>query len=339
MQKILKNRIFLDALNRKNQKGYVPVWFLRQAGRYMPEYRSIRSKYTDFFDMIKKPEVCCELTLQPLRKFPLDAAITFSDILTVPEALGSKIQFISGKGPVFSDSFSKSPDMKLKFNSDDQLSYVYEATKLIKSKVDVPLIGFCGSPWTIFTYMYYGKSPKNFNQIQDYVKNNSESTHEKLNIITEITVEYLRNQAQSGADCLQIFDSWGGIVENDYQEFSLQYIDKIINSLHESIPVILYARGLKIKPFTKETSAKIFNLNVNDDIEEYIDEGIAIQGNLDPNIFHENNNYLESLAEEIFEKYSQKYNYVCNLGSGLTPDISPDKVSVFLNKLRFLNSK
>ena len=154
----LKNRIFLDALKRENNQEYVPVWLLRQAGRYLPEYMKIRSQYSDFFQMIKKPEVCKELTLQPLQRYPLDAAITFTDILTIPDAMGVPVEFISGKGPVFGNSIRN--DNTLKLNPDGalkKLDYVFEATSLIKANITVPLIGFTGSPWTLFVYFFYGE--------------------------------------------------------------------------------------------------------------------------------------------------------------------------------------
>ena len=165
----LKNKIFLEALNRNNNEANIPVWLLRQAGRYLPEYMKIRSEYSDFFQMIKKPDVCKELTLQPLRRYPLDAAITFTDILTIPDAMGVPVQFIAGKGPVFADSIQKNHLLKL--NPDGalkKLEYVFEATALIKANIEVPLIGFTGSPWTLFVYLFYGKSPKSRDELHSY---------------------------------------------------------------------------------------------------------------------------------------------------------------------------
>ena len=335
----MNNTIFLKALNRDNTKSYVPVWFLRQAGRYMPEYLAVRSQYSDFFEMIKNPDVCTELSLQPLKRFPLDAAITFSDILTVPEALGAEIKFVKGSGPIFKESFRTSLMMKLNFDSETKLNYVYEATEKIKTKIDVPLIGFCGSPWTIFTYMFYGESPKDKNEIVRFARNNKQYVHEKLEVITDLTIKYMKNQKKLGADCLQVFDSWGGLIKDDYYEFSLQYINKIIMGFKERFPIILYTRGMKIKPHIHETGARIFNLNTDDEISEYIDEKISVQGNLNPIIFHENENYLENLAVKIYKKYADKKNFICNLGSGITPDIDPEKVGFFLKQLRLLNSK
>lgn len=335
-----KDNYFLNALKRSNSAEYVPVWFLRQAGRYMPEYRAIRSKFSDFFEMIKQPEVCSQLTLQPLSRFPLDAAITFSDILTVPEALGMEIKFIEKRGPVFSNSIQKNGAINLELDQiKDKLDYVYQATEIIKSKIDIPLIGFAGSPWTIFTYMFYGESPKDFNLINSFILNNNKYVHAILEIITTATTDYLNSQIKSGADCVQIFDSWGGILDENYNEFSLQYINKIKESLPPSIPCILYSRGMKIKPYLKNANIRCFNLDSSEKIEDYIKLDIAVQGNLDPKIFHRTEYELEELAEYIFESYKSHENYVCNLGSGITPDIDPNKVGVFLEKLRLLNSK
>ena len=335
-----KDNYFLNALKRSNSAEYVPVWFLRQAGRYMPEYRAIRSKFSDFFEMIKQPEVCSQLTLQPLSRFPLDAAITFSDILTVPEALGMEIKFIEKRGPVFSNSIQKNGAINLELGQiKDKLDYVYQATEIIKSKIDIPLIGFAGSPWTIFTYMFYGESPKDFNLINSFILNNNKYVHAILEIITTATTDYLNSQIKSGADCVQIFDSWGGILDENYNEFSLQYINKIKESLPPGIPCILYSRGMKIKPYLKNANIRCFNLDSSEKIEDYIKLDIAVQGNLDPKIFHRTEYELEELAEHIFESYKSHENYVCNLGSGITPDIDPNKVGVFLEKLRLLNSE
>jgi uroporphyrinogen decarboxylase len=334
------NDNFLNALQRTNANRYVPVWLLRQAGRYLPEYRKIRAKNEDFFAMIKKPEVCCELTLQPLRRFKLDAAITFTDILTIPDALGLEVEFVKNKGPVFKKSFLQNKSLRLdQTNFLDRLDYVFQATNLIKSNIDLPLIGFCGSPWTIFTYMFYGESPKNFAIIKDYISENIESTAETLDLLTQLSIVYLKEQAKYGADCLQIFDSWGGILGDDYVKYSLKYINEIRKELPHNIPIILYSRGQKVMEFLKDSDVKIFNFDSSEKLEKYIDLPLTVQGNLDPKVFNNSDQKLISLAEDIYLKFSQKNNYICNLGSGLTPDINPEKVGTFLNHLRFLNSQ
>jgi uroporphyrinogen decarboxylase len=342
-----KNSIFLDALRKENHAENIPVWLLRQAGRYLPEYMAIRSDYSDFFDMIRKPEICKELTMQPLRRYPLDSAITFTDILTIPDAMGIPVKFVKGKGPIFADSIVKNQNLELKsHNAIKNLDYVFEATKLIKADIEVPLIGFTGSPWTLFVYLFYGESPKNHNEINHYLKDNSSKAHAYLDAMTDVIHDYVANQIDSGADCIQIFDSWGGLLGKDYEEFSLEYINEIAKNVPSNIPVILYTRGKKIDSIIGSTSIECFNLDVSDNIDLYIDKkavngknkSITIQGNLDPKEFHREREELESLAERIFHKYRAKNNYVFNLGSGITPDINPDKVGIFLEKLFSLRS-
>ena len=334
-----KNSIFLDALRRENNQENIPVWLLRQAGRYLPEYMKIRSQYSDFFDMIRKPDICKELTLQPLRRYPLDAAITFTDILTIPDAMGVPVKFIKGKGPIFSDSIIKNPQLELKSqNAIKNLDYVFEATKLIKADINVPLIGFTGSPWTLFVYLFYGESPKNRNEISSYLKNNSSNAHSYLKAMTEVIHEYIDAQIQSGADCIQIFDSWGGMLDQDYEEFSLKYINELAKSIPSNIPVILYTRGKTIDSIIESTPINCFNLDISDNIDHHINQSIAIQGNFDPQKFHSDVDELEELATKIFEKYKNNNNYIFNLGSGITPDIDPDKVGIFLERLSSLSS-
>tara|TARA_B100000287_G_scaffold158349_1_gene149393 strand:- start:4616 stop:5635 length:1020 start_codon:yes stop_codon:yes gene_type:complete len=338
--KILKNNNFLNALNKNNDALNVPVWLLRQAGRYLPEYREVRAKYPDFFEMIKSPSVCKELTLQPLRRFPLDAAITFTDILTIPEAMGVEIKFIKGQGPVFADSVINNPKLKLNYsNYLEKLDYVFEATELIKSEIEVPLIGFSGSPWTLFVYLFYGRSPRNYELINSYIKSEPENTHAILEVLSNAIKEYIGAQIKSGADCIQIFDSWGGILGDNFNEFSLKYINDISKSLDGDIPLILYAKGNKVSNFLTNTDINCFNLDCDEDIDAYIDMSLTIQGNFDPVDFHKDNSELIDIADLIFEKYHTKPNYIFNVGSGITPDINPDKVSLFLERLRIFNSK
>ena len=335
----LKNRIFLDALKRENNQEYVPVWLLRQAGRYLPEYMKIRSQYSDFFQMIKKPEVCKELTLQPLQRYPLDAAITFTDILTIPDAMGVPVEFISGKGPVFGNSIRN--DNTLKLNPDGalkKLDYVFEATSLIKANITVPLIGFTGSPWTLFVYLFYGESPKNHNELNSYLENNLPIAHSYLEQLTEIIKDYIRTQIEAGADCIQIFDSWGGLLDEKYEELSLNYINQIASSIETNIPVILYTRDKLIDDIVNLTSIKCFNLDTSDSIDNHIDKDITIQGNFDPKNFHADNEVLKEMAQTVWTKYKDKQNYVFNLGSGLTPDVNPEKVEYFLNQLSSFRS-
>ena len=334
------NNYFLKALNQENEAPYIPVWLLRQAGRYMPEYREVRSQYKDFFEMIKKPEICKELTLQPLNAFDLDAAITFTDILTIPDALGLKVNFVKGKGPIFEKSLSSMDKLDLNTNEfHDKIQYVYSATSLIKENVNVPLIGFTGSPWTLFVYMFYGQSPKDFKSIQSYISENSRDAKTYLQILTDCCIEYAKKQVQHGADCIQIFDSWAGILENNYFDFSLKYVNQIYEALNEEVPLILYNRGKLLSSFIDKSSFKAYSINSSDQIENYIDEDITIQGNLNPIFFKKNEEEVELKAHEIFTKFKDRKNYIFNVGEGLTPDLDPEKIKIFLKTLRSLNSQ
>ena len=334
------NNYFLKALNQENEAPYIPVWLLRQAGRYMPEYREVRSQYKDFFEMIKKPEICKELTLQPLNAFDLDAAITFTDILTIPDALGLKVNFVKGKGPIFEKSLSSMDKLDLNTNEfHDKIQYVYSATSLIKENVNVPLIGFTGSPWTLFVYMFYGQSPKDFKSIQSYISENSRDAETYLQILTDCCIEYAKKQVQHGADCIQIFDSWAGILENNYFDFSLKYVNQIYEALNEEVPLILYNRGKILSSFVDKSSFKAYSINSSDQIENYIDENITIQGNLNPIFFKKNEEEIKLKAHEIFTKFKDRKNYIFNVGEGLTPDLDPEKIKIFLKTLRSLNSQ
>ena len=334
------NNYFLKALNQENEAPYIPVWLLRQAGRYMPEYRKVRSQYKDFFEMIKKPEICKELTLQPLNAFDLDAAITFTDILTIPDALGLKVNFVKGKGPIFEKSLSSMDKLDLNTNEfHDKIQYVYSATSLIKENVNVPLIGFTGSPWTLFVYMFYGQSPKDFKSIQSYISENSKDAETYLQVLTDCCIEYAKKQVQHGADCIQIFDSWAGILENNYFDFSLKYVNQIYEALNEEVPLILYNRGKLLSSFVDKSSFKAYSINSSDQIENYIDENITIQGNLNPIFFKKNEEEIELKAHEIFTKFKDRKNYIFNVGEGLTPDLDPEKIKIFLKTLRSLNSQ
>ena len=335
----LKNRIFLEALKRSNDQANIPVWLLRQAGRYLPEYMKIRSQYSDFFQMIKKPEICKELTLQPLRRFPLDAAITFTDILTIPDAMGIPVEFIAGKGPVFSDSIQKNHLLRLNHEGAlKKLEYVFEATALIKANIEVPLIGFTGSPWTLFVYLYYGKSPKSHDELYNYLELQSHNVHSYLEQLTDIIKDYVQAQIEAGADCIQIFDSWGGLLDQEYEELSLSYINQIVASIQTDVPVILYTRDKLIDNIIDSTPIKCFNLDTSDNIDKHLGKDITIQGNFDPKNFNADDEALKEMAQMVWNKYKDRKNYIFNLGSGLTPDVNPEKVEYFLNQLSSFRS-
>ena len=209
----IENSIFLKALN-KEKLSTPPIWYMRQAGRYMPEYRAVRKNFKNFLDMCKNPEVCCELALQPINAFNLDAAILFSDILTIPDALGLGVKFLEGEGPVFDNPIKISKDViNLPDFEPDNLSYVYKAVSNIKNALpkNIPLIGFSGSPWTLAAYSIEGRSSKNFEYTKSFIRNNEEEAHIFLQKLTDACFIYLKKQVEAGADVIQIFDSWSAM--------------------------------------------------------------------------------------------------------------------------------
>ena len=253
--------------------------------------------------------------------------------------MGVPVEFISGKGPVFGNSIRNDNALKLNpHGALKKLDYVFEATSLIKANISVPLIGFTGSPWTLFVYLFYGESPKNHNELNNYLENNLPIAHSYLEQLTEIIKDYISAQIEAGADCIQIFDSWGGLLDEKYEELSLNYINQIASSIETNIPVILYTRDKLIDDIVNLTSIKCFNLDTSDSIDNHIEKDITIQGNFDPKNFHADNEVLKEMAQTVWTKYKDKQNYVFNLGSGLTPDVNPEKVEYFLNQLSSFRS-
>ena len=337
--------IFLKALNKEVLKT-PPIWFMRQAGRYMPEYREVRKKFKNFLEMCKHPEVCCKLALQPLHSFNLDAAILFSDILTIPDAFGLDVQFIENKGPVFRNPISEPKDIHMLDPFDpENLDYVYKAVTNIKNAIPkhVPLIGFCGSPWTLAAYSIEGKSSKEFHKTLSFLKTNESDVHSLLLKYTDACFLYLRKQVQYGADVIQIFDSWANLLsENDLKKFSFDYITSLISSLKldpvtKNIPIILFSRDPNCNTQTLiETSADCISLywSMNNFDINFSFNKVSIQGNLDPKILLESDETIKRETYKILERFKEYPGYIFNLGHGLTPDIDPDKVKYLTNIVR-----
>ena len=337
--------IFLKALNKEVLKT-PPIWYMRQAGRYMPEYREVRKKFKNFLEMCKHPEVCCELALQPLHSFDLDAAILFSDILTIPDAFGLDVQFIENKGPVFRNPISEPKDIHMLDPFDpENLDYVYKAVTNIKNAIPkhVPLIGFCGSPWTLAAYSIEGKSSKEFHKTLSFLKTNESDVHSLLLKYTDACFLYLRKQVQYGADVIQIFDSWANLLsENDLKKFSFDYITSLISSLKldpvtKNIPIILFSRDPNCNTQTLiETSADCISLywSMNNFDINFSFNKVSIQGNLDPKILLESDETIKRETYKILERFKEYPGYIFNLGHGLTPDIGPDKVKYLTNIVR-----
>tara|TARA_B100000963_G_scaffold226891_1_gene197919 strand:+ start:2377 stop:3414 length:1038 start_codon:yes stop_codon:yes gene_type:complete len=337
--------ILIKALG-KQKLSTPPIWYMRQAGRYMPEYRAVRKKFKNFLDMCKNPDVCCELALQPLNAFNLDAAILFSDILTIPDALGLEVTFIEKIGPVFNNPIRSSYDVnQIKMFDPESLSYVYEAVQNIKRSIpaDMPLIGFCGSPWTLVAYSIEGHSSSNFKKTKTFIENEKDSTHDLLTRFTDACFLYLREQVKAGADVIQIFDSWANLLSrNDLIEFSMKYITALINALKNdpittNIPIILFSRDPKID--TKElinSNADCISLywKMKDFNTEDARGKVALQGDLNPKILLENKDIISLEANKVLEKYKDYPGYIFNLGHGITPDIDPDKIRFLTDIIR-----
>ncbi len=337
--------IFLRAL-RKENLPIPPIWYMRQAGRYMPEYRAVRKNFKNFLDMCKNPEVCCELALQPIKAFKLDAAILFSDILTIPDAFGLGVKFVENEGPVFQNPIEKVDDIKNLMPFDpENLTYVYEAVTNIKNALpsNIPLIGFCGSPWTLAAYSIEGRSSKDFKKTINFIKENIDESHLFLSKLTDACFLYLRKQVQAGADVIQIFDSWANILDTeDLKNFSFDYIKLLINALKNdsvtsNIPIILFARDPKCSPGALiETSADCLSLywSMNDFDIQFARNKTALQGNLNPKILLESRDVIKTETHKLLEKFEDFPGYVFNLGHGLTPDICPEKVKYLTELVR-----
>ena len=337
--------IFLRALNKESLKT-PPIWYMRQAGRYMPEYRAVRKKFKNFLDMCKNPEVCCELALQPINAFDLDASILFSDILTIPDAFGLEVQFLEGEGPVFKNPIKTSKDITSlpEFNPDD-LSYVYEAVLNIKSALpkNTPLIGFCGSPWTLAAYSIEGRSSKDFNFTKDFINQNKDSAHLFLEKLTSACFLYLKQQVQAGADVIQIFDSWANLLNADeYELYSMYYVKKLITLLKEdeqtsNAPIILFARdpSFNTNKMT-ESNADCLSLfwNIDKIDKSFLQGKVALQGNLNPKVLLEDNVLIEAELNRVLNMFSKYPGYIFNLGHGITPDINPDKIKYLTELIR-----
>ena len=341
----IENSIFLKALN-KEKLSTPPIWYMRQAGRYMPEYRAVRKNFKNFLDMCKNPEVCCELALQPINAFNLDAAILFSDILTIPDALGLGVKFLEGEGPVFDNPIKISKDViNLPDFESDNLSYVYKAVSNIKNALpkNIPLIGCSGSPWTLAAYSIEGRSSKNFEYTKSFIRNNEEEAHIFLQKLTDACFIYLKKQVEAGADVIQIFDSWANLLsKKDYETYSLNYIRSLISKLKEdqvtaSIPIILFAREPEIScnQMVKVQADCLSLYWKTKDIDlAFLNGKVALQGNLNPEILLQEDNVIKNEADRILKQFKNYDGYVFNLGHGITPNIDPGKIKLLTDHIR-----
>lgn len=331
----MQNTRFIKALLRQSVDR-APIWMMRQAGRYLPEYRALRAQAKDFFDFCEKPELACEATLQPLRRFPLDAAIIFSDILTVPRAMGCDIVMEENKGPRAKNPIrDEKAVLRLNENSLSQLQFVSSAIALTKKQLQVPLIGFAGSPWTVATYMVEGGSSKTFEIIKTMLYKNPALLNTLLQKITAVTIDYLIMQRQAGADVLMIFDSWGGVLTPDaYQLFSLHYMKKIREAIPD-VPMIFFSKGCGL--YLEEMMQAGFEglgLDWTMDLaraKKIVNGRVALQGNLDPAILLSTPDVVRSKAKQILDVFHNETGFIFNLGHGISKDTPIENVEALMD--------
>jgi uroporphyrinogen decarboxylase len=337
----LKNDLILRAARGEAIERY-PVWLMRQAGRILPEYRAVRSKLSGFKELVETPEFAAEVTIQPVDLLDVDAAIIFSDILVVPEAMGLEYQMLEQKGPWFEKTIQTMDDLKYaesNFDIEDRLGYVLEAIRITKKELNgrVPLIGFAGAPWTIFCYMVEGKGSKTFSESRKMLYTNPTLSHELLNRITDVTISYLKAQVNAGAQMLQLFDSWAGILGTEqYAEFGLRYLDKIANAINE-VPLTLFSKGAinSVNDLAK-LKCNTIGLDWNMDavaIRKEVGETRTLQGNLDPCALYASHAELEKSTINMLNRFESQ-RHIVNLGHGVYPDIDPEKVKTFIKTVK-----
>jgi uroporphyrinogen decarboxylase len=346
----LKNDSYLRAL-LKQPVDKTPVWMMRQAGRYLPEYREVRAKAGDFMSVCTNPELACEVTLQPLRRYNLDAAILFSDILTIPDAMGMGLYFAEGEGPRFRKTINDITDVvQLPIPDPEQeLRYVMDAVRTIRRELngDVPLIGFAGSPWTLATYMIEGGSSKTFSRIKKMAFVEPEILHILLEKLADSVILYLNAQIAAGAQSVMIFDTWGGVLTpRDYREYSLFYMNKIVKGLTREnegrqVPVTLFTKngGMWIEEIAA-TGCDALGIDWTLDLSKArarVGDKVALQGNMDPSILLSTPERIRQEVQHVIDSYGQGTGHVFNLGHGITPDVPPDNVEIFVNSVHELS--
>ena len=336
---MLKNDLLLRAA-KGEQVERPPVWLMRQAGRILPEYRATRAKAKNFIEFVKNAELASEVTVQPVDILGVDAAIIFSDILVIPEAMGLPYQMIEAKGPWFENTVKSAEDVKkLRVAEAGDLQYVMDALQLTKKILSgrVPLIGFAGAPWTLLAYMVEGSGSKTFSKAKHFLYTQPEAAHLLLDKINESIINYLKGQVTAGADLLQIFDSWAGVLsEPMYYEFSLRYISKICDALSPLVPVTVFAKDahFAVKKIA-ETSCSVVGLDWTIDPAKARTEAgnKTLQGNADPCLLYADDQKIGSETQAILKAFG-KQRYICNLGHGLYPDLDKTKVKLFVDTVK-----
>ena len=333
---MIKNDLYLRALRGETVER-PPVWMMRQAGRYLPEFIALRDQY-DFFTRCQTPELAAEITVQPIRRFPLDAAILFSDILVVPQAMGIDFKMKESVGPWLDTpirTLEQVENLQVS-GAEENLKYVYDAIDITLQKLEneIPLIGFAGSPWTLLCYCVEGKGSKSFDIAKSFCFTQPEAAHLLLQKITDVTIAYLKRKVKSGVSAVQIFDSWGGMLSpEDYQEFSWKYINQIVEALAPEVHVVVFAKGCWYA-LEEMTKSKVSALGVDWTItpelaRKFTNNSITLQGNFDPARLHSSPEVIRKMVHEMIDRFG-KDKYITNLGHGILPNIPVENAEAFI---------
>ena len=344
----LQNDTILRAA-RGEVTSHVPVWIMRQAGRYLPEYRALRAT-EEFFTVVRTPELATEITLQPIERFPLDAAIIFSDILVVPQAMGLEVQMIKGRGPVFPEPLAHPDDLKRLVVPDvkKELGYVYDALTLTRKTLNgrVPLIGFCGAPWTLMAYMIEGGGSKTFSKSKSWLFKYPKDSHALLQAITDVLIDYVIAQVDSGAQLIQVFDSWAGLLSpRAFNEFALPYLKQVAAALgreRPEVPKTVFAKGAHYAlESLSESGYNVVGLDWTMDprqARERVQGKVALQGNMDPCMLYASPEAIREEVKSILQQFGEG-GYIANLGHGMHPDHDPEHARVFIESVHEFSQK
>lgn len=344
------NDLLLRALRRQPVER-TPVWIMRQAGRYLPEYRATRERAGSFMALCQTPELACEVTLQPLARFPLDAAILFSDILTIPDAMGLGLSFAEGEGPRFAKPVRSAADIERLAAPDPEtdLRYVMDAVRLIRRELAdrVPLIGFAGSPWTLACYMIEGRGGTDFRLVKALLAEQPALMHRLLDVLTDAVIAYLAAQYRAGAQALMVFDSWGGVLAPaHFREFSLRSLARIAAELTrgdggDRAPLILFSKGANAHlPALADTGADALGIDWTiglDEARRLTGDRVALQGNLDPALLYAQPEAIRRETARVLDDYGHGHGHVFNLGHGITPEVPPEHLAVLIDAVRELS--
>ncbi len=347
----MQNDLYLRVL-RGEKVERTPIWVMRQAGRYLPEYRATRKQAGDFLTLCKTPELACEVTMQPIDRFGLDAAILFSDILTIPDAMGLELVLEEGVGPVFNKPIRSQADINALGVPDPEreLAYVMNAVRVIKAELNgrVPLIGFTGSPWTLASYMVEGSGSKEFRRIKGLMFESPAAAHQLLSVVTESVIQYLKAQVSAGAQSLMVFDTWGGMLSTEkYQAFSLAYMAQVVSAIKsdpacENVPIVLFTKGGgQWLEMMADTGCDGLGLDWTVDMakaKQRVGDRVVLQGNMDPVVMNTGRAQVAEQAEQVLSCYGRHSKndkgHIFNLGHGIQPFAKPDNMQALVETVQ-----